>query len=274
MLEQTGNAITFYAFYTAARQGKTGLSPAVDVWRGATQVVTGGAATALGGGLYYYTLAAGSVTTEAEYLAIFKTTDTTVDQQHIPALWVVGRAGIENLDAAITSRPTAAAAADAVWDEAIADHLAAGSTGAKLNAAASAGDPWATALPGGYASGTAGARLGAVSGGQVTVVAPVAEDGNATVRQGKDYAASINTALTWTLANPPGTSPTSVTFTCRALGFSKACSYSAPTITLELAAAETAAFSVGIFPFEIEAVISGLKHPGLVAGNLTVERDV
>jgi hypothetical protein len=47
-----------------------------------------------------------------------------------------------------------------IWDEPIAGHLTAGSTGAKLNAAASAGDPWTTALPGAYGSGSAGNILG------------------------------------------------------------------------------------------------------------------
>ncbi len=48
----------------------------------------------------------------------------------------------------------------AVWDETMASHLTAGTTGAKLNAAASAGDPWATAIPASYGAGTAGAVLG------------------------------------------------------------------------------------------------------------------
>jgi hypothetical protein len=56
--------------------------------------------------------------------------------------------------------PTAAANADAVWDEAIAGHLGAGSTGEKLNAAGSAGDPWTTPLPGAYGAGTAGKIVG------------------------------------------------------------------------------------------------------------------
>jgi hypothetical protein len=58
------------------------------------------------------------------------------------------------------SAPTAAEVADAVWDEAVADHLGAGSTGAALNAAGSAGDPWITPLPGAYGSGTAGKIIG------------------------------------------------------------------------------------------------------------------
>ena len=54
------------------------------------------------------------------------------------------------------SVPTADEVADAVWDEAATDHLTAGSTGAALNAAGSAGDPWTTPLPGSYGDGTAG----------------------------------------------------------------------------------------------------------------------
>ena len=46
-----------------------------------------------------------------------------------------------------------------VWDEPIAGHLTAGTTGNKLNGA-SAGDPWVTALPGAYGAGTAGNLVG------------------------------------------------------------------------------------------------------------------
>ena len=59
-----------------------------------------------------------------------------------------------------TAPPTAAAIADAVWDETLADHLNTGSTGAGLNAAGAAGDPWSTALPGAYGAGTAGKIVG------------------------------------------------------------------------------------------------------------------
>jgi hypothetical protein len=62
--------------------------------------------------------------------------------------------------ASIPTPPTVGAIADAVWDETLADHLTAGSTGAGLNAASSAGDPWATALPGAYGAGSAGNILG------------------------------------------------------------------------------------------------------------------
>ncbi|MFZ9960269.1 MAG: hypothetical protein ACO3GP_07745, partial [Candidatus Limnocylindrus sp.] len=104
MLEQVSTSVKFLAFYTASKQGKTGLTVTVDLYDpSGTQIVTGGSATAVGGGLYSYTLSSNN-STEGEYAAIFKTTDSTVDSQHIPSLWVLGRAGVENLDAATSTR--------------------------------------------------------------------------------------------------------------------------------------------------------------------------
>ena len=61
----------------------------------------------------------------------------------------------------MTTPPTAAAIADAVWEEAIADHSGTtGSTAEALNSAGSAGDPWTTALPGAYGAGSAGKIIG------------------------------------------------------------------------------------------------------------------
>ena len=83
----------------------------------------------------------------------------------LPGSYGSGTAGYilgNRLDVAVSTRSTltASQAADAVWDEPIADHLTSGSTGAALNAAGSAGDPWATQLPGSYGSGTAGYIVG------------------------------------------------------------------------------------------------------------------
>jgi hypothetical protein len=104
MLEQVSTSVKFLAFFTASKQGKTGLTVAVDIYNpSGTQIVTAGSATALGGGLYTYTLTSNN-SSEGEYAAIFKTTDSTVDAQHIPSLWVLGRAGVENLDATTSSR--------------------------------------------------------------------------------------------------------------------------------------------------------------------------
>lgn len=64
------------------------------------------------------------------------------------------------IDADALASDAVAEIADGVWDELIAGHLGAGSTGAALNAAGSAGDPWTTLIPGAYGAGTAGHRLG------------------------------------------------------------------------------------------------------------------
>lgn len=69
-------------------------------------------------------------------------------------------AGSAGLALSSASAPSAAAVADAVWDEAISGHLGAGTTGNALNAAGSAGDPWSTPLPGAYGAGTAGKIIG------------------------------------------------------------------------------------------------------------------
>ena len=249
-ISRIGTAVTFFAFYVASKTGKTGLTVTVDVYRRSdgALVVNGGSATALGGGLYYYTLAGASTTPASEYAAIFKTADSTVDQQHLPALWVVGREWTENLDAAITSRPAAAdyttaraakldnldvsvgsrlaagsyspppsasAIADQVWDETLSEHAGAGSTGAALAGAGAAGDPLLNEVPGNYASGTAGHALGRVGAAPITVVSPVdPETAGATVYQGRDYYAADGLALEWTSTTWPNlTAATAVTFT-------------------------------------------------------------
>jgi hypothetical protein len=56
-------------------------------------------------------------------------------------------------------RITISRIADAVWDENLSDHLAAGSTGEALNAAGAAGDPWTATLPGTYTGSQAGKIL-------------------------------------------------------------------------------------------------------------------
>jgi hypothetical protein len=103
-LEQVSNALVFYFLYIASKAGKTGLSPTVDVYRNSSKIVTAGNASEVGGGCYSYTLASGSNTVEGEYIAIAHTADSTVDQQDVAAIWCVGKAGIEDLDAAITTR--------------------------------------------------------------------------------------------------------------------------------------------------------------------------
>ena len=103
MLSPANQPLTFYAHYVASKAGKTGLVVTVDVYRDAVAVVTGAAATEVGGGLYAYTLAGASTATPGAYAAVFKTADATVDQQHVPALWLVGQGAAAGLTAAAGS---------------------------------------------------------------------------------------------------------------------------------------------------------------------------
>lgn len=128
--------------------------------------------------------ASGFVAIKSDTAAILVDTGTTLDGR-IPAALVGGRMdasvgamaantltasalaadAVTEIQAGLSTVvvgdiPTAAANADAVWDEAIAGHLGAGSTGAALNAAGSAGDPWTTPIPGAYGAGTAGKIIG------------------------------------------------------------------------------------------------------------------
>ena len=107
MAEQIGVALPFTAFYTTLGVGTTGLTVTADVYRNGTAIVAAGSATDAGDGLYTYTLASGSNTVEGVYIAVFKTATTTVDQKHIAAVWEVGTGGIENLDAAVSTRSVA-----------------------------------------------------------------------------------------------------------------------------------------------------------------------
>ena len=123
MLTKQGVALTFYAFYVASKTGKTGLTVTIDVYEttSGTPIVSAGSATELGGGLYYYTLSSGSVDASGAYVAVFKTADTSVDQQHIPAIWVTDTE-LKNLDAAVSTRSTVTTAqVNAEVDTALAD---------------------------------------------------------------------------------------------------------------------------------------------------------
>lgn len=69
-----------------------------------------------------------------------------------------------------TTPPTSAAIADAVWDELLAEHLTALTTGKGLNDAQAAGNPWASLLPASYTTGQAGYILGTELKTMITAV--------------------------------------------------------------------------------------------------------
>lgn len=292
MIEQVGVGIAFYAFFEASKQGKTGLTVTVDVWRiteagVSTQVVTGGAATEIGDGLYRYGLSAVSVSDAGEYVAVFKTADSTVDAQHIPAIWAVGRAGVENLDATVSTRlptasytaaPTASSVADAVWDEALSGHATAGSAGAALSAAGGSADPLTNSVPGTYAQGTAGYILGSINPAQVTIVSPVSSDGMAiTVLRGDDYLLTDNRALTFTGSTWPSITGASIALKVNFAG--TILSYTgtvtaADSCYVELTDTQTGAMATGTFDYDLEATLSNGSVVTLVQGQALVTPDI
>jgi len=104
MIEQIGSPLPFTAFYTTLGIGTTGLTVTIDVYRNSSLVIASGTVTEIGGGFYTYTLSSGTNTIEGIYAGVFKTSTTTVDQQHVAMAWEVGKAGVEFLDTAISSR--------------------------------------------------------------------------------------------------------------------------------------------------------------------------
>lgn len=97
MIGQQATAITFYVHYVDTDGvSVTGLTVTVDVFEGinGTPIVSGGSATELANGLYYYTLASGSVDANGAYICMFETASASVAQRHLPALWSVGVSGL------------------------------------------------------------------------------------------------------------------------------------------------------------------------------------
>jgi 5-hydroxyisourate hydrolase-like protein (transthyretin family) len=193
---------------------------------------------------------------------------------------------LARLDAAVSTRlaasaytapPGAAAIADAVWDEPIAGHTAAGSTGAALSIAQAAGDPLASPVPGAYPPGTAGAQIARIGSAQIGVSSPVTVTGRVTLHQGKDYHAADGTALAWTIASPIDLTGSAVTFDFAGVQCAGVVSGSAGewVVRVNLAAAALALVPTGVYPYELVAVLTnGRTAPPLAVGTVEVRAEV
>ncbi len=122
--------------------------------------------------------------------------DTAQDTQHSTT-----QSAISGLNDVST-----AAVADAVWEEAIADHSGtSGSVAESLNAAGGAGDPWTTSLPGSYTGTQAGKILADV----------LADTGELQTNQGNWLTATgfstHSAADVWTVATRVVTAATNIT---------------------------------------------------------------
>lgn len=206
--------------------------------------------------------------------------DTDNIQTRLPAALVSGR-----MDANVGAYQTVQAIVNGVWDEAIAGHLAAGSTGAKLNSAAAAGDPWSTSLPGSYTSTQAGAILSAInaktagiSASAFSIVSPVATNGTITVIRGDDYKNADGRALSFTLSSAPSIVGATIALLVQT-GVAATTSFSgvvtsATACYVELTSAQTLALNVGNMAYDLQATLSDGSIVTLVQGTLSVQADV
>ena len=109
--------------------------------------------------------------------------------------------------------PSAAVIADAVWDEILAGHLGAGTTGEALNNSGGSGNPWITDIATGYSGTQAGnvlnqvkAKADLITSGSVQTSIPVTAQGqiNGPLYIGDDYLTANGRQFDWTIALPTG----------------------------------------------------------------------
>lgn len=239
---QIGDSLPFAAAYTSSNVGQTGLTITVDVYRDGTEVITGASATDAGDGIYTYTAdGATYVTAAGKYVAVFHNGSS----QDIYLAYDVTPAAA-NLDAAVSSIPTAAGNADAVLEELVGDHSATtGSTAAYL------------------------ARIGSAT---ITVTGPVNTTGSVTLYEGADEPQIDfdNTDGTW-----PDLTGATVTFYMR--GYSKVMTVVTPTgsqkIRLAVTDTEADGFAPGSHSYQIWAVLSDSQERVLQTGTVTVRAD-
>jgi len=104
MIYRAGETIIFVAFYTSGGEAKPGLA---DVIAEVHQIGVGVVDVPPvsedpdGNGFYYCTYTPPS---DGAYVCIFKTSDASVDQKHIAGIAFRGIGGVNNLDAAVSSR--------------------------------------------------------------------------------------------------------------------------------------------------------------------------
>ena len=306
-------ALLFYGHFVASKVGKTGLTPTVDIDKiekttgTVTAVVTGGSASEGRRGYYLYRLANATPVTH-DYVAIFITADSSVDQQQVAAVRVdfteARSTELANLDAAISSRnavapldatATQAAAAsaltaydpatgaevaglaDAILDD---EEVSAGVTVREaLAAAGSAGDSLTNPV-GGYTAPQVGYYLQRLANSQVQIVSvydPVTQA--LSFVYGDDYAMVDDRSLTFTTTHDLSGVGTVVRWNVRTPGTitTIACTIvDASTYVLAPTAANLTTIGVGEFDYDIEIVLPGTPTRTITEaqGTVTVRRDV
>lgn len=268
--------LLFHAFFTSSKVGKTGLTVTLDIDKveratgTRTIVATAASASEMRNGHYAYRLANVTDLSLFDYVAVFKTSDTTVDAQYIPSYWgpfpIAYDTQLAFLNASVSSRATPTQAADAVWDEAQADHVAAGSMGASMNAAGAAADPLTGLVPGSYPSGSAGYALGRIGNGRVVTTSVISTAGSVETVRGDDYYAADGRRITWVDVDANWPDLTGATITINiggAVQFTGVVvnpSGANKSVGLELSAVQTATIPINTSPGHDYAVVATLVN--------------
>lgn len=180
--------------------------------------------------------------------------------------------------------------ADKVWDEAIAAHIASGSTGEALNNAGGSGNPWITDLSTGYTGTQAGnilnqvkAKTDLITTGTIQSSIPVTAQGQITgpLFIGDDYLSANGRAFQWTVALPSGFAI--ATSTCRfgmehAEGATEGASFAVSgtvtdagggnvTLAFSVPKATTGALKAGFYRWSVEIASAGGNEVTRVASD-------
>ncbi|MBM3216243.1 hypothetical protein FJZ36_15175 [Candidatus Poribacteria bacterium] len=169
-------------------------------------------------------------------------------------------------DADYTAPDSAADIADAVHDEALSGHVAAGSTGAALNRL-----------------GAIQTRTDMIGVASVTIRSPLVTGSAVSLVRGDDYAADDGRSLDFTFENAPDLTGATITFSARtAYGESHSFAIeaevlSADEVRVELTSEDTEVLLPGVerYRFDIQAELDGTARVvTLVAGKITVIEDM
>lgn len=112
MITHAGEEFIVANQFTESKLGKTGLTVVCNLWRvtlssaAVSQVVTDGACTEVGGGIYFYKHAS-TAGAAYYYFGTLKTATTSVDSRELPAMEITGIPFVERIDVASSTINTA-----------------------------------------------------------------------------------------------------------------------------------------------------------------------
>lgn len=297
-------AILFYAQFKASKVGKTGITVTVDVDSYArsdgtrTALVTAGSATEGRDGVYFYRYATADLSL-TDLTCVFKTSDATVDDQQIAAMW--SNYSLSDSAAIAAAAPASTALINTTWTDVRAGYLDAAvssrnattpptavairtemdANSSKLaNLDVNVGSRLATSgytAPDNVSIAAIKTRTDTIGSGTVTVVSPVGVTTSVlSLVFGDDYYAADGRSLDFTVDGGPDLSGASVAFKVRGatLVTVAASVLGASSIRVELSAANVVAMGVGAASYDIQATLVSSHVVTLVAGTVIVSPDV